>query len=107
MNSVNINGKSYIVQGDNVTIDNDKVIVNGNVIEDNLKGIVKIEWIGDLAKLDCTSAVINGNVYGNVVCTNLKCKNIKGDVDCTSLNCNDIVGDVDGTSINCRSKKKK
>ena len=107
MNTININGKSYIVRGKNVVIKNNKVIVDGSVIEENMKGIVKVEWIGDLANLDCDSAEVNGNVHGNVDCTNLKCDDIKGNVDCTNLNCNDIYGDVDAVTVNCKSKKKK
>ena len=56
-------------------LNDNEVIVNGQIVESGLSGIVKVEFTGDLAKLDCTNCTINGNV-----------KN----VDAVNVNCNDI-----------------
>ena len=57
---ITINGKSYNVSGGNITINGDSVIIDGQTIESGLSGIVRVEVTGDLASLDCTTAVIHG-----------------------------------------------
>ena len=42
----------------NITINNDTVIVDGKIVESGLSGIVKVEFIGNLANLECK----NGNI---------------------------------------------
>lgn len=102
MNRITINGETFIVEGNNVSVSGNSVIVNGKVIKGELNGIVKIEWSGDLAKLDCANATINGDVHGDVDCANLTCGNIGGDVDASNVKCGDIGGDVDATSVKRR-----
>lgn len=102
MNKIFIDSTSYDVKGNNVTIKNGEVIVDGIVIKDGLSGIVKIEFQGDLANLDCTTAVVNGNVQGDVDGATITINgNVQGDVNGTTIMCGDIGGDVDGTTINC------
>ena len=108
MATIIINGKSYDnVVGNNIQIINDKVIVNGVVIESGLSGIIKVQFEGDIANIDCSNLEIIGNVVGNIDSSNLKVSgNIQGDVDCTNLTCRDIFANkVDATIINCNSKK--
>lgn len=102
MNSITINGETFIVDGKNVNISGNKVIVDGKVVKNGLEGIVKIEWSGDLANLDCTNATINGDIHGDVDCTNLTCGNIGGDVDATNVKCGNIGGDVDAMKVTRR-----
>jgi hypothetical protein len=104
-NKITINGKTYDVSGNNIVVKNDTVYVDGVIVQSGLSGIVKIEFTGDLANLDCTTAEIAGNVQGDVDCTTIKCGDIGGDVDCTTINCRDISGDVDCTTIACGSVK--
>jgi len=99
MNIININGKQVQVAGNNIVVKNNKVMVDGVVVGDQLQGNVQITFEGDLASLDCTTATINGNVRGNVDCTTLNCNDIHGDVDCTTVRCRDIGGDVDATTV--------
>lgn len=102
MNILGINGKDYNVSGRSIVVRNGKVIVDGQVIEEGLSGEVKLTFTGDLAKLDCTSATINGNVLGNVDGTSITINgNVTGDVDGTNIVCGDVGGDVDGTNIKC------
>ena len=48
-NNISINGNQYSVEGNNVSVINDKIYVDGKLIQDGLSGIVKIEWLGDVA----------------------------------------------------------
>jgi hypothetical protein len=105
-NKITINGKSYDnVGGKNIQVRNDSVYVDGQLIESGLSGIVKIEFTGDIANLDCTTAHINGNVTGNVDGTTINCGNVGGDVDGTTIRCGNIGGNVDGVTINCNTVK--
>jgi len=106
MNKIFINGKSYDVKGKNIVAKNGKVIVDGEVIKDGLSGTVRIEFKGDLASLDCTNAVVNGNVKGSVDCTSIVVNgDVSGDVDGTTIKCGDVGGDVDGTTVSCGKVK--
>jgi len=101
MNTININGESFQVTGNNVIVKNNKVIVNGKTIKEGLKGIVKVEFKGDIANLDCNTAIINGNV-GDIDCSTLTINgDVDGDVDCSTIRCGNVQGDVDGTNIVC------
>jgi len=98
-NKITINGKSYEVSGNNISVKNDSIYVDGVLVESGLTGDVKVEFTGDLANLDCTTATINGNVTGDVDGTTISCGNIGGDVDGTTINCGDIKGSVDAVSV--------
>lgn len=123
MNTVIINGKTYNVSGNNISVQNisgkgNKVIINGVTIVDGLEGNeVTVKWEGDLANLNCTSAIINGDVNGDVDTQSLTCKNITakkvesqsidcadiyGDVDSQSVTCNNVTGDIDAMSVTCK-----
>lgn len=102
MNNITINDESFQVSGNNVIIKNNKVIVNGEIIKEGLKGIVKVEFEGDVANLDCTSATINGNVEGDVNGTTINITgDVDGDVDGVTIKCGDVEGDVEGTTVTC------
>ena len=106
MNKITINGESHDVEGTNVVVRRGKVLVNGKVIKDGLTGTVKVEWEGDLASLDCTQAVVNGNVHGDVDGATITVNGeVAGDIDGTSVKCGDVGGDVDGTSVTCGKVK--
>jgi len=100
-NKITINGKSYEVSGKNISVKNDSIYVDGQLIESGLSGNVKVEFTGDLANLDCTTATINGNITGDVDCNTITCGDVGGDVDGTTIKCGNVGGDVDGTNITC------
>lgn len=106
-NKITINGKSYEVSGNNITVKNDSIYVDGQLVESGLSGNVKVEFTGDLANLDCTTATINGNVHGYVDGTTITCGDVGGDVDGTTIKCGNVSGDVDGTNITCGDIKGK
>ena len=100
MATITINGKTTTVNGNNIQVINDRIIVNGKVIESGLSGIVKVEFTGDLANLDATNAVVNGNVKGDVDSTNITVNgDIGGDVDATNVTAKVIHGNVDAVSV--------
>jgi hypothetical protein len=106
MNIITINGERHDVEGNNIVVRKGKVLVNGKVIKDNLTDTVKIEFQGDLASLDCTQAIVNGNVHGDVDGTTITVNgDVSGNVDGTTIKCGDVAGDVDGTTVTCGKVK--
>ncbi|MCY7865940.1 hypothetical protein P8918_13055 [Bacillus spizizenii] len=103
MNTVIINGKSISVSGNNIDVINDKVYVDGKLVEEGLSGQVDIAFEGDLANLRTGgSATINGDVKGDIDAGgSVNCGNVNGMVDSGgSVNCGNVGGDVDaGGSI--------
>jgi hypothetical protein len=98
MNNIIINGQSYSVQGNNITITNNQVIVDGTAIQSNLSGITEVKFDGDLASLKCHgAATVNGDVKGNVDAGgSIKCGNVGGNVDAGgSVTCGNVGGDID------------
>lgn len=110
-NEIVINGKKYSnISSGNLTISNNKVYVNGFLIE-NLKNIkeknIKIEIYGDknfISVDSCETINVNGNVY-NIKLTNgtITCDDVKNDVTITNGDikankifgkCNVINGDI-------------
>lgn len=101
-NQIVINGKKYEnISSGNLTISNNKVYVNGFLIE-NLKNIeeknIKIEIYGDknfISVDSCETINVNGNVY-NIKLTNgtITCNDVKNDVTITNgdINANKIFG---------------
>ena len=103
MNTININGKSIQVSGNNISVINDKVYVNGKLVTEGLSGNVNISFEGELANLKADGSVeVNGEVLGNVDAGgSVKCENVQGYVDAGgSVNCKNVGGNIDaGGSI--------
>jgi len=103
MNRIIINGDSFECDGNNISISNNTIKVNGKIITKDLSGIVEVVFEGDLASLKCNAAVtVKGNVKGNVDAGNsVNCGDIIGNVDAdNSVNCGIVTGNVDaGNSI--------
>lgn len=102
MNTITINGTTTHVKGRNISVKNNKIYVDGDLVAEGLSGDVNVKFEGDLANLDATSVEVNGNVTGNVDCTSFNSTgNVGGKVNCTSANIGgDVGGSVDGTTIN-------
>jgi hypothetical protein len=100
---ITINGNTHQVSGKNIKVVNDKVFVDGKLIEGGLSGVVSIKWDGPAANIDAITIEINGDVQGNVDGTTINIRgNVKGDVDGTTINCGNVGGSVDGVTINRR-----
>jgi hypothetical protein len=103
MNSITINGESFVTSGKNIVCKNGKIYVDGDLIKEGLKGDVKIHFNGDLANLNCADAVVTGNVQGNVNSADLQCQNIGGKVNAADVKCTgDIKGDVQAADVKCQ-----
>ena len=104
--TVSVNGKTIRVKGTNITVINDKIIVDGKAIDESMdfKNITVIVE-GDCQKLDaCGDVEIRGNC-GSVDCSG-SCHiegNVTGDVDASgSVTCGDVGGDIDASgSVRC------
>jgi len=81
MAKITINGNTFEVSGNNVSIINGTVRVDGNVVVSGLSGGVNIKWEGGLASLTTDSSVTCTDIHGSV--------NAGG-----SVHCNDISGSV-------------
>ena len=98
--TITINGKTFTTKGNNISVINDKVMVDGVIIESGLSGIVKIQFDGDLVSLDANIAEITGNVIGKVDSNTLKVTgDIRGNVDSNTVTCKDIYGSVDANVV--------
>ena len=99
-NKITINGETITVKGNNISVINGKVIVDGVTIKEGLSGEVKIKFEGNLANLDATNVTVNGSVIGDVNCTRLQVDgSINGDVDATNVNASEIIGNVTATNV--------
>jgi hypothetical protein len=106
MNRIIVNGTTYAVKGTNISVKRNRVFVDRVCVADGLSGVVKIEFQGDLAYLDCNTATINGDVNGDVDANSLTVTgDVNGDIDCTSIKCGNVGGDVDGTTVTCGKVK--
>lgn len=99
--SVTINGISY--SGNNISMSNGNVIVDGKIIESDDKQIfIKVE--GNIQSLNipsCKKLEVNGDVGSLVtVSGEVKCQNVGGSIKTTSgdVNCLTVAGDVNTTS---------
>ena len=104
MNRITINGKTIEVEGNNISVSRGVMKVDGVVIEESLTGIVRVQFEGDLANLDCADAKINGNVHGNVNSADLKCGDVGGNVNAADVKCGNVAGRVNAAEVKMRKK---
>lgn len=104
--TVSVNGKTIRVQGSNITIVNDKIIVDGKVLNESMdfKNITVIVE-GNCNKLDAAGNVEIKGDCGSVDCSG-SCTihgNVTGDIDASgSVTCGDVGGDIDASgSVRC------
>lgn len=93
--TVTINGKTYT--GDNVTMRNGKVIIDGKEQEgETLSGVVEVRIKGTLENLECDASVKCGDVTGSVSAGgSVKCGDVGGSVNTGgSLKCGHVGGSV-------------
>lgn len=107
--SVTVNGKTIRVSGNNITVINDKIIVDGKVLNESMdfKNITVIVE-GNCHTLEaCGDVEIKGN------CSFVECSgschiegNVEGDVEASgSVTCGDVGGDIDASgSVRCTKR---
>ena len=105
MNSITINGESFVCDGKNIVAKNGSIYVDGIQIKTGLSGNVTVHFNGDLATLNCADAVINGNVQGDVNAADVRCGDVGGNVSAADVRCNNVRGKVSAASVKMRKDK--
>jgi hypothetical protein len=104
--TVSVNGKTIRVQGSNITVIDNKIIVDGKVLDESMdfKNITVIVE-GDCKTLSaCGNVEVKGNA-GSIDCSG-SCHiegDVLGSVDASgSVTCGDVGGDIDASgSVRC------
>ncbi len=94
---ININGKTITCSGNNITIQNGKVIIDGSTIYETDHEDIKATISGDVNTIHCSGDVFVYNNAGNITCGG-KCEvngDVNGDIKAGgSVTCKTIVGDI-------------
>ena len=104
------NGKRITVNGNDISIINDKIYVDGKeyVPNEKLIGDIKIVINGNVENVESYANLeIHGNVNNVKSNSNFTCNDVKGDVKSNgTLTCRDILGTVKSNGIiNCKSMR--
>lgn len=98
MNKIIINGKVIEVQnGKNISVVNDQVYVDGQLVDSGLSGIVKIQFEGDLASLKTSGNVdVHGSVEGNLTAGgNVESGDVTGNISAGgNISCGCVTGNA-------------
>lgn len=88
---ITINGKTY--HGRNVSVINGAVIIDGQVQDGTVNGVVELRVTGDLCNLLTDASVsLNGSVSGDVKAAgSVNCGNVSGNVRAGGSVCCDAV----------------
>ena len=91
MNKIVVNGKQIICSGNNISIIDNKVFVDGKEISNEAIERSNVYIYGDVQNIKCEGSV--------------SCNNVKGDIQARgSVNCDDVGGNINcGGSCNCDS----
>lgn len=93
---VTINGVTY--EGNNITITDNKVQIDGRTVERGVTGEVQVKIEGSPVKVYSDAFVeVSGDVLGDIDSGgSVNCGNVKGDVDAGgSVRCGSVGGSVD------------
>lgn len=82
----NINSNGDVVGG---------VYAGGKLVTSGLQGVIKVEFEGGLAKLDCNVATVNGDITGPVDANTLT---VHGNVTSDKIDSNTVKADGDITA---------
>lgn len=107
---IRLNGKTY--NGNNMTIINGKIILDGKEVKDFedekvINIVIEGNYSGDLNVDSCNFIKVRGDVKGNIKSTNgkIECKNVEGDVEATNgnINCENIGHNVSNMNGNIKA----
>lgn len=107
-NRITVNGVTYEVEGNNVSVRNGVIYVDGVVVHSGLDNSVHITWHGDLASLKSDGAVTCNSIHGDVIAGgSVNCKNVDGNVGVHgSVNVTTCQGDIiAGGSVNAARRR--
>ncbi len=96
MNRIVVNGKDIICNGNNVSIINYKVFVDGKEISDETIKNSDVHIYGDVENIECEGSVQCDNVKGNIQAGgSVNCDDVGGSINCGgSCNCDKVNGNV-------------
>lgn len=100
--SITINGQTYV--GNNITMEDGKVIVDGVEQESHYKEPITLYVNCNVDKIIIEESIrVNGDIHGNVIAKNsVNCDKVVGDVSAgNAINCDDIQGNAQANVINC------
>ncbi|UUV46557.1 hypothetical protein [Bacillus phage vB_BanS-Thrax3] len=100
--SITINGQTYV--GNNITMDNGKVIVDGVEQDVIHKEPIQLTVNCNVEKIFVEESIsVHGDIHGDVVAKNsINCMDVIGDANAGfSINCSDIKGNAEANAINC------
>lgn len=81
VNRITINGVTVEVEGENVSVLNGVIYVDGVAVQSQLSGDVHVLWHGDLASLEADGSVSCRNVDGDVTAGgSVQCRHVEGSV---------------------------
>lgn len=94
MGSITINGKTY--KGNNVSVINNAVWIDGKKVEEKDQTIVGIKLEGDVQNVHSDVGVNCGDVKGNVTCNgSVTCDRVEGNVVADgSVICDKVYGSI-------------
>ena len=97
MNRIVVNGITIDVEGNNISIQNGRVRVDGKDINVELGTNATLKVEGDLMNLTTDRSVECGNVHGNVDAGgSVHCGNVEGNIDAGgSVSGGGVGGDID------------
>jgi hypothetical protein len=86
----------------NITIKNNKVYINDELVEDFSKyedKEITLVVQGDVKNVEISGNITCNGINGDIDCSgNIDCNDIMGDIDCSgNIVCNEINGDIDCT----------
>jgi hypothetical protein len=103
---ISINGKTYT--GNNITIKNGNVIIDGKNVEskDNSDEKIVIQLEGNFNNFKCDeSIIVKGNIKADniEVSNNIQCDDVVGDINAgKNVQCDDVAGDINaGNNVTC------
>lgn len=96
MNKIIINGKEIKCNGNNISVINNKVYVDGKVITDDVFKNSDIYIYGNVENIECEGSVHCNDVHGDIKAGgSINCDDVGGDISCGgSVNCDNIRGSV-------------
>ncbi len=96
MNRIVINGKEIKCNGNNVTVINNKVFVDGKEVSNKAIKNSNIYIYGNVKKIKCEGSVQCNDVEGDIQCGgSVSCDDVGGNINCEgSCNCDRVNGSV-------------
>lgn len=103
MNRIVINGKEIKCNGNNISIIDNKVFVDGKIISEEAIKDSDIHIYGDVENIECQGSVECNNVNGYIKAGgSVNCDDVGGNINCGgSVNCDTVKGNIiAGGSVN-------